>query len=117
MPSGLIASDFSRNSLRLLVAAEAHRETRHLVIERAEAGVGRALQRIRIDLQRRLQLRPGLLRQAQCTQPTLHAGGGAEHDAFPDERLGPAGVARRVKAAACASSLSKAASLASPSGE
>jgi hypothetical protein len=71
-----------------LVAAETDREARYLVIERAEAGIGRALQRVGIDGQCGFEFCPRLFGQAECAQPAFHAGRGTQHDAFPDQRLG-----------------------------
>ena len=73
--------------LRFLVVAETDREARHLVVERAEAGICRAIQRIGVEQHCRVELLARLFCQAERAEATFHPRRGTEHDAFPDQRL------------------------------
>ena len=60
--------------LGLGLVAEAQRPARHLVVQHAQAVVGRAVERLAVDLDRLLVHRLGLLDQAQRAQAALLAG-------------------------------------------
>ena len=68
----------------LIIVAKADRPTGHLIIECAEAGIGRAVECFGINRQRFLQFGFGLFDLAQRTQTTFGPGPAAENDAVPD---------------------------------
>ena len=86
---------------RLVVVAEADRPARHLVVERAEAGVGRAGERLRVDLQRVLQGAFCVLGERKRAEAALRAGVARDDDAVPDVGLGAIGVLRPHAGRAC----------------
>src|SRR5688572_20742924 len=78
---------------RLLVVTEADRPAGHLVVERAEARVGRSVERARIDFQRLLERLFRVLRKRQRAEAAARSGVACGDDAVPDLRLSAPGMA------------------------
>ena len=72
--------------------AKPNRPARHLGIERCQAGVSRPVERLVVDLERFFQPLFRVLAQRQCAEAAACAGFARNDDAFPDQRLGRAGV-------------------------
>ncbi|MNK58962.1 hypothetical protein D3C87_780610 [compost metagenome] len=74
--------------LGLVAVAETDGPAGHAVIQRGEAGVGRALQGFGVEGQGFFQIGLGVLGFAQCAESALGTGPTAGDDAFPDPRFG-----------------------------